>query len=143
MPERKLKPAVKSGSQQRSRKMRKTLSALQLSAGIATGLFIAGVIVPTVLGAGTANRDNCSAYSVHMFVLAGITFTYTLADLGFAVLGALFGAVVAWASQYPSVIVESRMVRFLLERSRLASAGDMQSAVLAAIRNWLRSAAQH
>jgi hypothetical protein len=73
----------------------KVFFVLRLSPGLLLLLFIAGVAAPSVL---------CSNHFVHgvspldsprTLEIAGMTFTYKLQNIGFAILGSLFGAAVA------------------------------------------------
>ena len=80
-------------------KKAKIFFVLRLSLGLMLLLFIAGVAAPSVL---------CSNHTVYgispldcprTLDIAGMNLTYKLQNIGFAILGSLFGAAVALAAR--------------------------------------------
>jgi ABC-type xylose transport system permease subunit len=100
-------------------KLQKALSLLQLLIGETIGLFIAGIAVPSFLRSGTATNHALAAHSLHILTIAPVTFSYTFQDVGFAILGALCGAVMALAIDSPATVGNAaRIFRMLRENSR-------------------------
>ena len=83
-----------------NRKIQRALSVLQLSSEVVITLFIAGIVVPSFLRSGMATNHALAAGSLralHALTIGGVTFSYTVQNLGSAVLGGLFGSLIALA----------------------------------------------
>jgi hypothetical protein len=113
---RKLKqrgPALQPCQGNRAR-LRRFLSLIQLLVCEAASLFIAGIAVPSLLRSCAATTHALTAGSFHHLTVAGVTFSYKVQNLGFAMMGALLGAAMAWAIDSPgSFASTARVVRFL------------------------------
>lgn len=94
------------------RKIQKALSLLQLLSGVVIGLFIAGIVVPSFLRSGMATNSDLAVGSLRTLTIGGVTFTYTLQNLGLAMLGGLCGSLIALAIEFPAPV--ARPVRNLL-----------------------------
>lgn len=94
------------------RKIQKALSLLQLLSGVVIGLFIAGIVVPSFLRSGMATNSDLAVGSLRTLTIGGVAFTYTLQNLGLAMLGGLCGSLIALAIEFPAPI--ARTVRNLL-----------------------------
>jgi len=75
----------------------KALSVLRLLIELMITLFIAGVVVPSLLRSGVATIKALTTGSLHTINIAGVAFSYTYENVGFAVLGLLVGATAAFA----------------------------------------------
>jgi hypothetical protein len=85
-----------------SMKRQNALSVLQLLIELAITLFIAGVIAPSLLRSAGATIKALARGAVHTINISGITFSYTYENVGFAILGSLAGATLAFAIASPS-----------------------------------------
>ncbi|MGB7847026.1 MAG: hypothetical protein WBL63_15530 [Candidatus Acidiferrum sp.] len=85
-------------------KKQKAFSFLQLLIEVAITLFIAGIIVPSLFRSEWATNRALAAGSLHTINVAGIAFSYTNQNLGFACLGALAGAITAFAIHFHSAM---------------------------------------
>lgn len=94
-------------------KLRRCLSLIQLLVCEAASLFIAGIGVPSLLRSCAAMNHTLTAGSFHHLTVAGVTFSYKVQNLGFATMGALLGAAMAWAMDSPGIASTARVVRFL------------------------------
>lgn len=79
----------------------KALSLLQLLIELAITLFIAGIVVPSLLRTGVATNEALAEGSLHTIHIIGVTFSYMYKNVGFAMLGALVGATAAFAIASP------------------------------------------
>jgi hypothetical protein len=89
-------------------------------------VLIAGIAVPSIFWSHAATGNGLVARSLRHLVLGGISFRYTYQDIEFAVLGALFGTVVALAlrardtfRRKPSVapaLRQTHWIRFFFSR---------------------------
>jgi hypothetical protein len=94
-------------------KIQKAFSILQLLIGVTISLFIAGIAIPSLLRSVIAS-NHLGAGSLHTLTLARVTFSFTLQNLAFAVLGALFGTAVALAVDSPGTLANAgRILRKL------------------------------
>jgi hypothetical protein len=59
-------------------------------------LFVAGVLAPSLLRSDSANSAALAAGSLHRISLAGLRFTFTNQNLGYAFLGTLAGSISAY-----------------------------------------------
>jgi hypothetical protein len=78
-------------------KTQNALSIWPILSAVAISVFIAGIVVPTFLRSGRAANHALASGSLQSLAIAGVRFSYTLGNLGFAVLGALFGLLLALA----------------------------------------------
>lgn len=99
---------AKSGNQKR---VQKALSILQLLSGVVIGLFIAGIVAPSFLRSEMATNNDLVVGSLYTLTVGRITFTYTLQNLGSALLGGLFGSLTALAIEFPAPV--TRTIRSL------------------------------
>ena len=81
-------------------KKQKAFSLLQLLIEVLLTLFIAGIVVPSLLRSDLATKEALGARSLHTINIVGITFSYTNQNVGFAILGALVGTMVAFAIDF-------------------------------------------
>jgi hypothetical protein len=91
-------------------KTKRTGSVLQLLLAVTAALFIAGIAVPSFSRSATATNHAVAVGTLHTFAVAGITFTYTVENLGFALLGALFGTAVALLIESPSTLANATRI---------------------------------
>jgi hypothetical protein len=92
-----------------NRKIQKALSILQLFTEVVISLFIAGIVVPSFLRSGMANQALAvgSLRALHGLTIGGVTFSYTLQNLGSAILGGLFGSLIALAIEFPTTVAKT------------------------------------
>ena len=83
-------------------KKRNVVRVIELFFGVAASLFIAGIVVPTLLQGKVSVGHAGFAGSLHMLKMAGMTFTFTIQNLIFAALGAGFGTAVALVVTSPA-----------------------------------------
>ena len=88
-------------------KIQRALSVLQLLGGVTIALFLAGVVVPSFVRSGTAAAHDAAAGSLHALTIDGVTFWFTLQNLGSALLGGVFGLLVALAIEFPAVLFKT------------------------------------
>jgi hypothetical protein len=91
---------------------------IQLLVCEAASLFIAGIAVPSLLRSCAATNHALSAGSIHHLTLAGVTFSYKFLNLGFAGMGALFGAAMAWAIDSPGNSDRTTRIALILQPMR-------------------------
>ena len=92
------------------RKIQRALSVVQLFSEVVITLFIAGIVVPSFLRSGMATNHALAAGSLralHALTIGGVTFSYTLQNLGSAVLGGLFGSIIALAIEFPTTVAKT------------------------------------
>lgn len=78
----------------------KVISLLLLLIELAVTLFIAGMLVPSLVRSDLATKEALAAGSLHIVNIAGIAFSYTTQNVVFAILGALVGAMTAFAIHF-------------------------------------------
>jgi hypothetical protein len=71
-----------------------TVFAFVLSLGLLVALFVAGVVVPSVLHSTRAANLVSPLASTRTLDIVGVTLVFNFWNIGFAFLGALFGTVV-------------------------------------------------
>ena len=82
-------------------KRQKTFSLLQLLIEVVITLFIAGIVVPSLLRSDLATKGAfLAAGSLRTIKIAGIAFSYTHPNVAFAILGAFVGAMAAFAIDF-------------------------------------------
>jgi len=86
----------------------KALSLVQLLIELAITLFIAGVVVPSLLRSGAAANEALAGGFLHTITIAGVTFSFTYKNVGFAILGALVGAAAAFAISSPAITLKAQ-----------------------------------
>jgi hypothetical protein len=73
---------------------------LQFSIAVVITIFIAGIIVPSVLRSDLATRRATSDGNLHTVNVAGTSLSYTNQNIGFAILGAFAGTAAALAIHF-------------------------------------------
>jgi hypothetical protein len=91
-------------------KIQKALSILELSIGVSIGLFIAGIAIPSFVRSSTATNHALAVGSLHFLSIARVTFSYTLQNLVFAILGSLFGTAMALAIDSPATLANAARI---------------------------------
>lgn len=103
-------------------RIQKVLSVLELLGGVSIALFLAGVVVPSFVRSVTAaNHD--SAGSLHALTMGGVTFGFTLQNLGFALLGGVFGVLIALAIEFPAAFAKTARNFLMFQRRHLSRPG--------------------
>lgn len=98
---------INSGSSTKIVKIQRVLSVLQLIGGVTIALFLAGVVVPTFLRSGMAAKHDSAGGSLHALTMGGVSFGFTLQNLGFALLGGVFAVLIALAIEFPAVFAKT------------------------------------
>jgi hypothetical protein len=83
-------------------KRQKALSLLQLLLEVVITLFIAGIVVPSLLRSDLATSQALAVGSLRTINIAGVAFSYTNQSVDFAILGALVGAIAAFVIPFPA-----------------------------------------
>jgi hypothetical protein len=81
-------------------KRQKAFSLLQLLIEVVITLFIAGIIVPSFIRSDLTTKEALAAGSLRTINIAGFAFSYTHQNVEFAILGALAGAMAAFAMDF-------------------------------------------
>jgi len=89
------------------RRVRKALSVLEPLSGVALSVFIAGILVPSFLRSGMATHHGLAIGSLHTLTTGGVKLSYTLESLSFAILGAMFGSLIALAIEFPAMFAKT------------------------------------
>ena len=100
-------------------KWEKGFRRVQLFLGLALTVFVAGIVVPSLVRSGVATREALTAGSLHTIKIAGFTFLFTYKNLVAAILGMLIGGTVA-------LVIEVERARLWLRH-----AGNVLQACLA------------
>ena len=103
-------------------RIQKVLSVLELLGGVGIALFLAGVVVPSFVRSVTA-ANNDSAGSLHALTMGGVTFGFTLENLGFALLGGVFGVLIALAIEFPAAFAKTARNFLMFQRRHLSRPG--------------------
>ena len=82
-------------------KRQKAFSLLQLLIEVVITLFIAGIVVTSLVRSDLATKEALAVGSLHTINLAGVVLSYTNQNVEFAILGALVGAMAAFAIPFP------------------------------------------
>jgi type II secretory pathway pseudopilin PulG len=82
-------------------KRQKAFALLQLLFEVMITLFIAGIVVPSLLRSDSATNEALAAGFLRTINIAGIAFSYTQQNVDFAILGASVGAMAALAITFP------------------------------------------
>jgi hypothetical protein len=80
----------------------KAFALVELFIEVVVSLFIAGVVVPSVVRPEWATNRALAAGSLHTMHIAGMTFSYTYQNVAAAILGGLVGAMAACAIHFRS-----------------------------------------
>jgi hypothetical protein len=83
-------------------KTQRAFSLLQLLIEVAITLFIAGIVVPSLLRSDLARNEALAAGSLHAINIGGVVLSYTNQNLEFVILGGLVGAMAAFAIPFPA-----------------------------------------
>jgi hypothetical protein len=114
-------------------KRQKALSLLQLLIELAITLFIAGIVVPSLLRSGVSTSGALAGGFLHTITIAGVTFLFTHKDIGFAILGVLVGATAAFVIEMEHQIFWhshlSHVCRTCLAATRKPALGEEKLAV--------------
>ena len=89
------------------RRVRKARSVLEPLSGVALSVFIAGILVPSFLRSGMATHHGLAIGSFHTLTTGGAKLSYTLENLSFAILGAMFGSLIALAIEFPTTFAKT------------------------------------
>ena len=88
-------------------RVQKALSIVEPLSRAALSVFIAGILVPSFLRPGMAANHGFAVGSLHTLSIGGVKLSYTLENLGFATLGAIFGSLIALAIEFPATIAKT------------------------------------
>jgi len=103
--------------------IQRALSVLQLLGGVSLALFLAGVVVPSFVRPGMAATHDSAAGSLHALTIGGVTFWFTLQNLGSALLGSVFGLLVALAIEFPAAFSKTARKFLVFQQGHLSSPG--------------------
>jgi hypothetical protein len=90
---------------------------------VSIALFLAGVVVPSFVRSGMAANHDSAAGSLHALTMGGVTLWFTLQNLGFALLGGVFGVLIALAIEFPAAFAKTARNFLMFERRRLSRPG--------------------
>ena len=91
-------------------KRQKAFSRLQLLMEVVITLFVAGIVVPSFVRSDLATSVALAAGSLHTINIAGMAFSYTNQNVVFAILGALVGAMAAFAVAFRITTTKKRNI---------------------------------
>ena len=111
------------GSTTKILKIQRVLSVLQLVGGVTIALFLAGVVVPGFLRSGMAANHDSAGGSLHALTIGGVTFGFTLQNLGFALLGGVFGVLIALAIEFPAAFAKTARNFLMFQPGHLSRPG--------------------
>jgi hypothetical protein len=115
--------ATNRGSTTKIVKIQRVLSVLELLGGVSIALFLAGVVVPSFLRSGMAASHDSAGGSLHALTMGGVTFWFTLENLGFALLGGVFGVLIALAIEFPAAFAKTARNFLMFQRRHLSRPG--------------------
>jgi len=92
-------------------KRQKAFSLALLLIEVVFTLFIAGIVVPSLLRSDLATKEVFAVDSPRTINIAGIAFSYTTHNVEFAILGALIGVMAAFAIPFPPQRPRTRPLR--------------------------------
>jgi hypothetical protein len=104
-------------------KIQRALSVLQLLGGVTMALFLAGVVVPSLVRSGMAANHASAGGSLHAFTIGGVTFGFTLQNLGSAVLGGVFAVLIAFAIEFPATFTKIARKFLVFHQGHLSAPG--------------------
>lgn len=81
-------------------KRQKVFSLALLLVEVAFTLFIAGIVVPSLLRSESATNEALALGSLRAINIAGFAFSYTTQSVGFAILGSLAGTLAAFVMHF-------------------------------------------
>src|SRR6266478_5376351 len=81
-------------------KRQKAFSLVLLLIEVAFTLFIAGIVVPSLLRSNLATKEVLAAGSLRTISIAGVAFSYTTQNVALAILGGLVGTLAALAIHF-------------------------------------------
>jgi len=98
-------------------KRQKTFSFLQLLIEVIMTLFIAGIVVPSVFRSNVTSSEALAVGSLRTINIVGNAFSYTNQNVAFALLGALVGAMAAFAIPFHATTPKSRTSTPIITRT--------------------------
>ena len=107
------------GSTTKRVKMQRVPSVLELLGGVTIALFFAGVVVPSFLRSSMAGNHDSAGGSLHALTMGGVTFGFTLQNLSFALLGGVFGVLIALAIEFPAAFPKTARNYLMFQRRHL------------------------
>jgi len=81
-------------------KRQKAFSLLQVLIEVSITLFLAGIVLPSLIRSDLATSEALAAVSLHTISIAGIAFSYTNQNVAFAILGAFIGTMAAFVIHF-------------------------------------------
>ena len=115
--------AANGGNTTKIVKIQRVLSVFELLGGVSMALFLAGVVVPSFLRSGMAANHDSAGGSLHALTMGGVTFRFTLQNLGFALLGGVFGVLIALAIEFPAAFAKTARNFLMFQRRHLSPPG--------------------
>src|ERR1700757_836534 len=101
-----------------SMRLQRVLALLRLLICEIAVLFAAGIVIPSLFRPFMSAKHALGSGGLHYFTIAHATFPYKFQNLGVAIAGALFGAVVACAVSFPSTISRTVEIARRLQPTR-------------------------
>ena len=103
--------------------IQRALSVLQLLGGVTMGLFLAGVVVPSLVRSGMAANHASASGPLHALTIGGVTFGFTLQNLGSALLGGVFAVLLAFAIEFPAAFAKTARKFLVFLQGHLSAPG--------------------
>ncbi len=91
-------------------RIQKAPSVLQLAGCVTLGLFFAGIVVPSFLRSGMATNHALAVGSLRALTIGRVTRLFTLQNLASALLGGLFGTLIAVAIEFPGTLAKASRI---------------------------------